>query len=95
MYEPVNEKYFCEDHIFVNMPNMRKECNDDYSCLENARKICDGDPKCFGISWLIDSNEQIIGKCMSRIMKPNTDGWHTIMKSTKGEFNIRKIFMCT
>ena len=92
MYEQVNEKHFCEE--YKNMPNMINECNDDYSCLENARKymkICDCDPSCFGISWLIDGNVQMIGKCLSRKMKPNREGWRTIMKSTKGKLSINRI----
>ena len=79
------------------MRNMRNECNDDYNCLENARIICDGDPKCFGISWqnignTKDGTEQKIGKCMSRKMKPNTETWRTIMKSTTGELSIKEYF---
>ena len=86
----------CEDH--EDMPKMDvmedgRECDNEYKCLENARVICDGDPKCFGISWQKNKIAQKIEKCLSRKIKPaETDGWRTIMKSTNGKLIIKEYF---
>ena len=58
----------------------RNGCTSDATCLENGRKLCDGDPTCFGISWYPPRANQWLRLCRSNEMEDKSDGWHTMMK---------------
>ena len=89
MYERVDDKNWCKDNEYT--PDILNDCNDDYSCFENAREKCDGDFKCFGVAWYkMETGGHKLKKCVSREMKPKTDGWRTIMKSSKGNSVTKK-----
>ena len=59
----------------------RNNCSSDKECLENGRKLCDGNPGCFGIAWYEHRLAQPLKMCSSTKMSPKTDGWRTLMKS--------------
>ena len=63
----------------------RKLCR-DHECLRNARKMCDYDDQCLGISWnRKDVNrDNSLFKCLSTIMENKTEGWRTILKIGTG-----------
>ena len=63
----------------------RNGCTTDDECLNNARGQCDNDDGCFGISWHERIPNQTLKICLSRDFQPKSDGWRTIMKSTKEE----------
>ena len=61
----------------------RNGCMNDADCLENARSQCDNDPKCYGVSWYQNTKWHKMRLCLSEKMEPKTDGWRTMMKSSK------------
>ena len=84
MYERIDDENWCKDNEPI--PDILNDCNDDYSCFENAREKCDGDFKCFGVAWYkVATGGYKLKKCLSRETEPKTDGWRTVMKSSKGK----------
>ena len=63
----------------------RNGCSTDKECLNNARDQCDNDRGCFGVSWHEGIPNHPIKICLSRDLKAKSDGWRTMMKSTKEE----------
>ena len=57
----------------------RDDCDSDDDCLENGRKLCDKDHKCFGLAWDKNNVKQRLKLCRSNKMGPKTDGWRTML----------------
>ena len=79
-YEDAITTAWCKDNQDVGG---RDNCASDEQCLENGRKLCDGDPTCFGITWYKHRLTQPLKLCRSIVMVPKNDGWHTMMKTRK------------
>ena len=87
-YHDAETTLWCKDSKTIEG---RNGCMNDADCLENARSQCDNDPKCYGVSWYQNNSKQKIRLCLSKEMKPKTDGWRTMMKSSQGKNSTRCI----
>ena len=72
----------------------RNGCMTDKQCLLNARRQCDEDTNCFGVSWNSNEKNQDLKLCLSREMVPKTDGWRTMMKSKGNHMIISRPSKC-
>ena len=77
-YEDAITSRWCKDSKTIEG---RKKCNSDEQCLENARGLCDDDPKCFGVMWFSGNPFQELKLCESRMLEEKIDGWRTLLKS--------------
>ena len=80
-YGPAYTHQWCKDAGTIDA---RNGCTSDVTCLNNARKFCDGNPQCYGVGWYEKNKIQKIRICRSTKMIPKNDGWRTMMKT--GEF---------
>ena len=78
MYDDPLTTKWCKDNMDIEG---RNNCNGTKTCLENARRQCDGNPKCFGIMWHSTMPAQKLKICRSRELVTKTNGWRTILKS--------------
>ena len=77
----------CKNRKYVEN---RNGCTSDSECLNNARKTCDDDSKCVGISWNQGSSKNLTTchRCFGNTLQCRTvteykKGWRTIMKWKK------------
>ena len=80
MYDEATTTEWCTESEDVGG---RNDCASDVDCLEMGRKMCDIDPKCFGIAWYEHLLEQPLKLCRSNEMESKGDGWHAVMKKSK------------
>ena len=63
----------------------RNGCMTDKQCLDNARRRCDKDSNCFGVSWYPHLKTQDLKLCLSREMETKAGGWRTMIKHKDNE----------